>query len=124
MVRPLSATVSEALRQARWTPIEAHVVLAAVRASGLSLGAFAPVYGVDYQRLYAWRRRFAASEGASEPGVQFVELRAAVSEPRTPATARYEIELPGGEILRVEGCVEPTVVGALLALLRGTGHTC
>jgi len=74
----------------------------------------------------AWRRRLASSAvdpvDPVDPVQSFVELRAPEAV-TSPATSRYEIQLPTGEILRVEGAVDPTSIGALLAVLR-SGRAC
>jgi transposase-like protein len=119
----LPPAIALVLRQSRWSPADAHRVLDAVAATGRSFPEVARQYHVDVQRLYAWRRRLASSAvDPVDPVQSFVELRAPeVVTP--PATSRYEIQLPTGEILRVEGAVDPTSVGALLAVLR-SGRAC
>lgn len=129
MPRSLPPAIALVLRQSRWSPTDAHRVLDAVAATGRSFPEVARQYHVDVQRLYAWRRRLASSAvdpvdpiDPVDPVQSFVELR--VPEAVTsPATSRYEIQLPTGEILRVEGAVDPTSVGALLAVLR-SGRAC
>ena len=123
MPRSLPPAIALVLRQSRWSPADAHRVLDAVAATGRSFPEVARQYHVDVQRLYAWRRRLASSAvDPVDPVQSFVELRAPeVVTP--PATSRYEIQLPTGEILRVEGAVDPASVGALLAVLR-SGRAC
>ena len=112
MPRSLPPAIAIVLRQSRWSPADAHRVLDAVAATGRSFPEVARQYHVDVQRLYD-----------SVDAVQaFVELRVPEAVP-PPATARYEIQLPTGEILRVEGAVDPTSIGALLAVLR-SGRAC
>lgn len=122
MPRSLPPAVALILRQSRWSPTDAQRVLDAIAVTGRSFLEVARQYQVDVQRLYAWRRRLAASAVAVDPLQAFVEVRAPASVPPAP-TARYEIQLPTGEILRVEGAVDPTGVRALLAVLRG-GRAC
>ena len=122
MPRPLPASVVRALHHLRWTPADARLVLDAVTASGLTVAEFARQYEVDYQRLNSWRRRLAVPTTAERP-LEFVEFHAPPSL-ASPATARYEIQLPGGEILRVEGALDPEAVGALLGVLRAGGRAC
>ena len=68
--------------------------------------------------LYAWRRRIAPTPPRPQRDpdpIAFVRLDDAVS---TPTAARYEIVLPGGELLRIEGAVHAPSVAALLGVLR------
>jgi Transposase len=121
MPRSLPPSVVRILRQSRWSPADARLVLDAVAATGHSFLEFAREHDVDVQRLYAWRRRL-----ASPPvdAIQtFVEFRAPEAASPLPTSARYELQLPTGEVLRVEGAVDPATVGALLAVLR-VGRAC
>src|SRR6185436_4852614 len=63
-------------RRRRWRVPEARAALDALAASGLSVSAFAEREGLDEERLYRWRRRF-AREGKAEAH--------AVTPPATPA---------------------------------------
>jgi len=121
MPRSLSPTLTRILRQSRWSPSDARAVLEAITAADSSFLAFARAHEVDVQRLYAWRRRLASSP--ADPVQSFVELRVPEAVPPLPTPSRYEIQLPTGEILRVEGAVDPTSVGALLAVMR-SGRAC
>ena len=121
MPRSLSPSVVRILRQSRWSPADARLVLAAVAATDHSFLEFAREHPVDVQRLYAWRRRLTSPP--VDPVQSFVELRAPEVVPSPPRSSRYEIQLPTGEVLRVEGAVDPTTVGALLAVLRA-GRSC
>ena len=116
MSRPLSKSVARVLPLRRWTHAEARIVLDAVAASELTVAEFARAYELDYQRLNTWRRRLTA-RSVSEAPLEFVELRAPTPAPA--ATPRYEIQLPSGEILRLDGAIDAASVGSLLALLRG-----
>lgn len=122
MPRSPSAAVSRALRQARWSASDARLILDALTSSGLSIPEFSHEYGVDAQRLYAWRRRL-ATLARNEAPIAFVQLQP--PEPRAPATAptRYELLLPGGETLRIEGGVVAADLTILLDALRG-GRSC
>ena len=123
MPRALPAPVSRALRHPRWSEADARLVLDALASSRLPLAQFAREHAIDPQRLYAWRRRIAPTpprrQRAPEP-IAFVRLDDAIA---TPTAARYEIVLPTGELLRVEGNVHPPSLAALLAVLRA-GRTC
>lgn len=121
MPRSLPSPLVRILRQSRWSPADARLVLDTVAASGRSFLEFAREHQVDVQRLYAWRRRLASSP--VDPVQSFVELRAPEVVPPAVSSSRYEIQLPTGEILRVEGAVEPAGVAALLTVLR-SGRPC
>jgi transposase-like protein len=107
-VRPLPSSYS--ITQ-RWTEDDAHTVLAAQDASGLSVAAFAAREGFDPQRLYFWRRRFGSSaEGRQTP--TFIEVRA--------ATARecVEVVLRSGCVIRVTESIDPGVLRRLIDALE------
>jgi transposase-like protein len=109
-------SVEEVMGRLRWTAEDARRVLAAVDASGSSPAAFAAQHGVQVQRLQAWRRKLARDTPA-KPALSFVEM---ASSPVgvSGARSRYEVVLTTGEVLRIEGPIEPDVVRTLLALLR------
>lgn len=119
MPRSLPPSVTRVLRQRRWSATEARVALDAVARSGLTIARFAREHDVDYQRLNTWRRRLSSTLDTAvlpAPPLQFVELP---SPALAPLAHRYEIVLPGGEILRVEGAVDAVAVAALLGAMRG-----
>jgi transposase-like protein len=98
------------LTRARWTAEDAREVLAAQVRSGLSVSAFAEQVGLDPQRLYVWRRRFSAEDGASP---SFVELTATAGE-------RIEVVLRSGHVVRVPDGFEPESLKRLLEVLEPT----
>jgi transposase-like protein len=113
-------------RRRRWRVPEARAVLDALAASGLSVSAFAEQEGLDEERLYRWRRRFArerkAEAGAVTPPVTppIIELRAATSlHPRTrdAAAERVEIVLGSGVVVRVAETIDPASLARLVAAL-------
>jgi transposase-like protein len=86
------------------------------------VNAFAQQEGIDEERLYRWRRRF-AREGKAEarrarraavPAI--IELR---PSPSQRAAAPIEIALASGVTLRVAETIEPGVLARLVAALRG-----
>jgi len=120
MPRSLPAPVARALRQPRWSAADARLILDALASSRLAITEFAREYGVDPQRLYVWRRRLAAREQtATETPIEFIKLQP--MPPSHLATTRYEMLLPGGETLRIEGSVVAADLTILLAVLRGSG---
>ena len=101
--------------QGRWTAEHARNVLAALDRSGLSITEFAVREGIDPQRLYWWRRRFASSPcEAITPA--FVELTS------TNALSGFaEVLLRSGRVLRVPVAIEPTALRRLVDALEEDG---
>ena len=58
----------------RWTESQAREVSAALAHSGKSVAAFAAEHGLDPQRVYLWRRRFARVGSPGGDGTMFREL--------------------------------------------------
>jgi len=114
------SSLAAILKRPHWTADDARVVLDALDADGTTLADFARSHGVDPQRLYAWRRRLRRGPAGERP-VHFVELPPPVA-PSMPT--RYEIVLPSGAHLRIEGAVVAHDVAALLALLRSETASC
>jgi hypothetical protein len=117
----LSPAVTRALARPRWTQADARLVLDAVAASGLSRAEFARTYDVDYQRLNTWRHRLAATSPPAPP-VGFVQVVTPTAS-SSPSSARYEIQLASGEVLRVDGAVDVAMVRTLLDVVRA-GRAC
>lgn len=70
------------LRDIRWTAVEARQVLAAWKASGLSVSAFAKRHGLGEQRVSWWKKRLAAVD---TPKPAFVPLVVASERSDGPA---------------------------------------
>ncbi len=117
MPRTLSPSVIRTFSQPRWTHADARIALDAVAASGLSNAEFAREYDVSYQRLLVWSQRLTPSRSARDPPA-FIEVHAPANIAPTLPLARYEIQFPGGEILRIEGQIDASALAGLLALLR------
>jgi len=115
-----SPTLSSVLKRAYWSAADARGVLDALDAAGTPVAEFARDHGVDPQRLYAWRRRLQRVPAPTRP-VHFVELPPTVG---TATAASYEIVLPSGVRLRIEGVVVAQDVAALLSLLRTEAAPC
>jgi transposase-like protein len=105
----MTRAIAKYLSVPRWTSDDAREVLAAQADSGLSIAAFAAEVGLDPQRLYVWRRRFAAEGGAPT----FVELA-------RPAGDRMEVVLRSGHVVRVPDAFEPESLKRLLEVLEPT----
>ena len=131
----------------RWSADDAQRVLAAYRKSGLTIHAFAKVYGLPNSRLYHWRRRLAADEAQtapndtdiapdvdaprgkessldSEPTQEPVRLIRLTVKPEAPVTepcqlSPFEVGLPNGWSLRVPVPFVPAALQELLTVLEG-----
>ncbi len=96
-----------------WSAEEARTALADQRASGLSVIQFAAREGLQAQRLYLWRRRF-ADEGTEESVTRpFIELRL----PSAPTRA-IEVVLRGGLVVKAPADIEPNALARLVAALE------
>lgn len=92
------------------------------------MSAFAEQEGLDEERLYRWRRRFARESKADARAVAppatpatpaIVELRAATSpSPRRGETESVEIVLVSGVVLRVAETIDPIRLARLVAALE------
>jgi len=108
----------------RWGVPEARAALNALAASGLSVSAFAEQEGLDEERLYRWRRRFARERKAEGRAVTpttpaIIELRAATGpSPRRTETEAVEIVLMSGVVLRVAETIDPDRLTRLVAALE------
>lgn len=108
----------------RWRVPEARAALDALAASGLSVSAFAEQEGIDEERLYRWRRRFARERKAEARAVTptttpaIIELRAATPSPLRAAAESVEIVLVSGVVLRVAETIDPARLARLIAGLE------
>jgi transposase-like protein len=110
---PMSPRLSPFARP-RWTVDDARVALSALERSGQSVSAFAAEHGLDPQRLYQWRRRL----GKAEPTTfREVVVRPAASVMAEAPSARFEVALPSGEVLRVPVTFESADLIRLLEVL-------
>ena len=99
----------------RWTAEDARSALAALDRSGLSIREFAVREGIDPQRLYWWRRRFASSP-CEAITLAFVELT-----PTNALSAVAEVLLRSGRVLRVPVAIESTALRRLVDALEEDG---
>ena len=88
------------------------------------MSAFAEQEGIDEERLYRWRRRFARERKAEARAVTptttpaIIELRAATPSPRRAAAESVEIVLVSGVVLRVAETIDPARLARLIAGLE------
>jgi transposase-like protein len=108
-------SLEQIARSRRWTEEDARVVIDALSASGLSVASFATAHGVQAQRVHAWRRKLDGAQSIEKRAPAFVEVDA---KSRSVHSARYELALPDGSALRVEGEIAPDEVRTLFEILR------
>ena len=115
MARSSSGVTAAVMGARRWTAADAASVLAAVRASGLSLRRFARERGLDPQRLARWRRQL---DGGGLAEATFVE----VAQPLVPAVrvGGFEVVLAAGRVVRVGLGFDAEELLRLLAVLEGS----
>lgn len=104
-------------RSRPWKVADARAALKEQAASGLSVGKFAQREGLDAERLYRWRRRFAA-EGepqhvAATATPALIEIR-----PSLRSGQLVEVLLSSGVTLRVAETIDPSALARLVAVLR------
>lgn len=101
----------------RWSLDEATRILAALKASGLTLAAFAAREGLQPQRLYKWRRHV---EEQATP-LKFAEVLVSGAGRSTPAVtgSGFEVVLRSGRILRVGASFDGVALSRLVSVLDG-----
>jgi transposase-like protein len=106
----------------RWTEEDARVVLAALERSGKPIGAFAEEHGVDPQRLYMWRRRFAAVAGGDTTTFRELVVRPSLAiSAKDGDEGRLEIVLTSGVVVRVSPSFDAAALARLLDVLQARG---
>ena len=109
-----------ALKQARWRPEQAKLIVDAWKASGQSMDAFTQKHGIAFDRLNKWAQRF---QRQKRPGftqkLNFLPVK--VTEPKPPHTAMPEdsmdISLPTGLTVSIRPGFDPAAVKTLLETL-------
>jgi hypothetical protein len=81
-----------------WREADARVLVDAWRNSGESLSGFAKRQGVERKRLARWVRRL---EGAAGGSLHFHPVRLVGNLPETGGGALIDIQLAGGQRIRV-----------------------
>jgi transposase-like protein len=79
----------------------------------MTVNAFAKREGLDAERLYRWRRRFAREREAVGPAL--IELRPTPSARRAEPV---EIVLGSGVVVRVAETIDPATLARLVAALE------
>jgi transposase len=111
----------------RWSEEDKRRLVAETLASGETVHGVARRRGVSPSQLFTWRKRFGAEIGrtpsARMPGFAAVEIAPTTSPSVAdvvPAPSwLIEIELAGGDRVRISGAPDPATVTAALRALLG-----
>lgn len=109
----MSVELSEVIASRYWREGDAHAVIQAWRASGLSAAEFGRRHGLGVRRLLRWAKVVNSAEPAAPP-MSFVEL--AVGQ-RCRATAPLEVVV-GSVTVRVPASFDPSQLAAVVRLLQ------
>ncbi len=106
-----------------WTPVEARRVLAALRASGMTVERFAQSRRLVPQRIYWWKKRLGDWSGGrskrkQESATRFVPAIVRGRLDDEPGSPRVTVRIPGGVMLEVED-VGGVPAEWLSAVMRG-----
>lgn len=100
--------------------------------SGASVARIAREHGINANQVFKWRRQFLLAEGASAlpaqtpPVISLLPVTVVADEPASSAASasasaaqqgQIEIQLAGGTV-RIQGAVDPTMLGLVLSSLR------
>lgn len=120
----------EEVPRRRRSAAERRLIVEETLGSGTSVARVAQKYGVNANQVFQWRRLYRDGHlgGAPESGMKLLPVRVvgddeAVKPARVAGTSvsagAIHVELPGAVRIRFEGNVDPTMVRAVLASLRG-----
>jgi transposase len=128
-------------RRRRWSDEEKLRLVVEACRPGNSVSQVARERGVRASQLFGWRRQALAKglitdrrlEGSTAPTVSFTavavaeqqsppeggdKVRAERRQPAPATSGAIEIELKGGDRVRVEGCADPGLVVRIVSALR------
>jgi len=95
------------------SPARIRKILSDLEASGLSRAKFAAQSGIPLSTIHSWLKKAKTKKKPDSPNV------IPIGTLPTPATPAIEIELPGGEVLRLgPGCQRQDLRLALSELRR------
>ena len=115
----------------RWSEEDKRRLVAETFGPGATVHGIARRHGVSPSQLFAWRKlyRVGTGNGHAVPALPHVPGFAAVEIARTPPpsvadvvptpSGLIEIELAGGDRVRISGAPDPAVVAAALRVLTG-----
>ena len=111
----------------RWSEDDKRRLVAETFAPGETVHGVARRRGVSTSQLFAWRKRLRAEAGFPPPAPEGAGLRGRGDRARAAAAAGeagappglIEVELAGGDRVRITGAADPAVVAAALRALAG-----
>jgi transposase len=115
----------------RWSETDKRRLVAETIGPGATVHGVARRHGVSPSQLFAWRKLYRVGTGLersvpalpSVPGFAAVEIAAAtppsVADVVPAPSGLIEIELAGGDRVRIAGPADPAVVAAALRALTG-----
>jgi transposase len=110
----------------RWSEEDKRRLVAETLGPGETVHGVARRRGVSPSQLFAWRKRFRPETGRPVPTSRVPGFAAvAVAPPPVPVAGDatpaglIEIELAGGDRVRITGSADPAVVAAALRALAG-----
>ena len=106
-----------------WRDTDARAVLAAHRASGLSLPGFARRHGLTVQRLRWWRQRLSPVVSTTPGAPQWLPVQLVPEPPRGPARP-LEVVVRGGQVIRVPADFDPAVLRRVVTVLETEPPPC
>ena len=109
----------------RWTEADRRRLVAETLAPGATVHAVARRHGVNTSQLFTWRKQLRIGvEPVTAPSVAGFAAVAIAPTTVSPVddtvpSGLIEIELAGGDRVRISGAVDPGVVAAALRALAG-----
>jgi transposase len=110
----------------RWAEADKRRLVAETLAPGATVHGVARRHGVNTSQLFTWRKQLRVGiEPGTEPAVAgFAAVAIAPSAPSMEtvepmSSGLIEIELVGGDRVRISGAPDPAVVAAALRALAG-----
>jgi transposase len=99
------------IRKRVWTSAEKLTILQEGMAPGAIPADVIRRYGISSSLYYTWRKQALT---AAPAGFAAVQIAVPAGNPPPPPANRIEIETPSGTRVRIEGAVDPRVLGAVL----------
>ena len=110
----------------RWSEDDKRRLLAETFAPGETVHGVARRRGVSTSQLFTWRKRLRAEAGFPPPAPGVPGFAAVAIAPVPPLAGEaeappglIEVELAGGDRVRITGAADPAVVAAALRALAG-----